>query len=719
MLFMGCITYVLVYNTLLEQAKKSNMRLVQNAMKTVEGSLANVMDLATLLSTDQDIVDFLQISESDRQELIVSMSKLQSNLPVIKDFNNLIDGYFLYSMENHSIIAPQQGFPNGELYYKRYYQYGDWDYFQWESEVLQTHSYGSLLPSRTMKYGSAQEPTLIYPYPVRHPVTQQIIGVAFFRVNSNRIATLLFPDFSANDNQVLLFNKNGEMLISLNGEQEQVPEGLYMAERETTSFQHTINGTHMFVSYCVSEKQNLIFTVATPMTVIQKQSSDVLRVIIISLIVLCGASMVLASYLFGRQHKQLLRIADRLVWKRQSAWKYDGIRQIDDAVSGLLFDNADLSTKVQEQKSQIQGILFSRLAAGGFPDHAALEKFVRDMDISIWGSSFRGIYLAFPENQLSIQLQAVLQAIMPYHDLLPCAVADETNRFLILYQNDTDDEESIADLFSNIYRTLLNIYQVKAVIYIGCACDDLLYINKSFESALQLLDVHSNNELDAHFLYIADKSVNFIRYCYSIQEQQKLINLILVNDLKGIDQLLQEIYDNNFKDQSLSASMQKLLYAQLVGTILNCNDDSSLASEIDNLLQIEKPKAFFAQAGNLCRTISLQIRKKSENNADKNMKEILEYIQENYMRYDISLSYIALKYHMSESHLSTRIKKHLGQNFQSYVEQLRIKKANELITAGTLSIQEISEQVGYLSPHSFRRAYKKVMGYTPSQFPRG
>ena len=148
-----------------------------------------------------------------------------------------------------------------------------------------------------------------------------------------------------------------------------------------------------------------------------------------------------------------------------------------------------------------------------------------------------------------------------------------------MYQNDTDDEESIADLFSNIYRTLLNIYQVKAVIYIGCACDDLLYINKSFESALQLLDVHSNNELDAHFLYIADKSVNFIRYCYSIQEQQKLINLILVNDLKGIDQLLQEIYDNNFKDQSLSASMQKLLYAQLVGTILNCNDDSSLASE--------------------------------------------------------------------------------------------------------------------------------------------
>ena len=98
----------------------------------------------------------------------------------------------------------------------------------------------------------------------------------------------------------------------------------------------------------------------------------------------------------------------------------------------------------------------------------------------------------------------------------------------------------------------------------------------------------------------ADKSVNFIRYCYSIQEQQKLINLILVNDLKGIDQLLQEIYDNNFKDQSLSASMQKLLYAQLVGTILNCNDDSSLASEIDNLLQIEKPKAFFAQAGKMC-----------------------------------------------------------------------------------------------------------------------
>ena len=715
MLFMSGITYILTYNALLEQAKKSNMRLAQNAMETVESSLANVTDLASLLNTDQDLVAFLQIAESDRQELIASMSKLQGDLPVIKDFNDLIDGYFLYSMVNRSIIAPQQGFPKSELYYSRYCQYGDWDYDRWEEEVLLTSNYGSLLPSMLMKYGSAQQATLIYLYPVRHPITQRIIGTAFFRINSEQIAALLFPDVSANDNQVFLFNKSGEMLISLNGEDSEAPEGLYQPDRGTTSFQHTINGVPTFVSYCVSEEQDLIFTVATPLSVIQKQSSDVLRAIIISLIVFCGTSMVLASYLFGRQHKQLIRIADRLGKKRQSGWKYDGMRQIDDAVSGLLFDNADLSTKVQEQQSQIRSILLSRLAAGGLPDHAALQKFVCDMDIAIWGSSFRGVYLVFPENQLPVQMQAVLRVIAPYQALLPCACADETNRFLILYQNHEEDDQAVADLFSNVYRTLLDIYQVKTVIYIGYACDDLLYVNKSFESALQMLDIHSSDGLDAHFLYIADKSASSTRYLYSIQEQQKLANLILVSDLEGNDELLEEIYRKNFEQHSLSSSMQKLLYAQLIGTILNCSDAAAPASEMDNLLQVDTPKVFFAQAKKLCRTISLQIRQKSENSTAKNMKEILAYIRENYMHYDLSLSYIALKYHMSESHLSTSIKKHLGQNFQNYVEQLRIDKANELMKSGSLSIQEISEQVGYLSPHSFRRAYKKVMGYTPSQ----
>ena len=123
---------------------------------------------------------------------------------------------------------------------------------------------------------------------------------------------------------------------------------------------------------------------------------------------------------------------------------------------------------------------------------------------------------------------------------------------------------------------------------------------------------------------------------------------------------------------------------------------------MDNLLQVDTPKVFFAQAKKLCRTISLQIRQKSENSTAKNMEEILAYIRENYMHYDLSLSYIALKYHMSESHLSTSIKKHLGQNFQNYVEQLRIDKANGQFVIGTLLGDALVEAGFQLNPQGLR-----------------
>ena len=71
---------------------------------------------------------------------------------------------------------------------------------------------------------------------------------------------------------------------------------------------------------------------------------------------------------------------------------------------------------------------------------------------------------------------------------------------------------------------------------------------------------------------------------------------------------------------------------------------------------------------------------------------------------------------MTESYLSLFIKEKLGETFSARVERLRIEKANQLLRETDLRIDVISEQVGYANSNTFRRAYRRVQGFSPSDY---
>lgn len=91
------------------------------------------------------------------------------------------------------------------------------------------------------------------------------------------------------------------------------------------------------------------------------------------------------------------------------------------------------------------------------------------------------------------------------------------------------------------------------------------------------------------------------------------------------------------------------------------------------------------------------------------------YIDENYFK-DLSLEYLAQKYNTSAQYISRLLKKELGMPFQTYLHQLRISKAKDLLVNSHLSVTQIYEKVGYNSRNTFIRSFKAVEGVTPSEY---
>lgn len=105
------------------------------------------------------------------------------------------------------------------------------------------------------------------------------------------------------------------------------------------------------------------------------------------------------------------------------------------------------------------------------------------------------------------------------------------------------------------------------------------------------------------------------------------------------------------------------------------------------------------------------------NGSRKIFYSITDYINKNYCE-DISVGSIAAAFYFSRGKLSTIFKKYSGVSINDYIGNLRIKKANAMILAGS-SVTEAAIESGFKNIRSFNNVYKRVMGMTPREYLSG
>ncbi|WP_008293729.1 AraC family transcriptional regulator [Congregibacter litoralis] len=80
-----------------------------------------------------------------------------------------------------------------------------------------------------------------------------------------------------------------------------------------------------------------------------------------------------------------------------------------------------------------------------------------------------------------------------------------------------------------------------------------------------------------------------------------------------------------------------------------------------------------------------------------------------------SIHQVASSYSITPQTLNKRLKQE-GYNFQRIKDEYRLSKAINMLSSGLHSIQEISEELGYLEPRSFTRAFKRLTGASPRDY---
>lgn len=93
--------------------------------------------------------------------------------------------------------------------------------------------------------------------------------------------------------------------------------------------------------------------------------------------------------------------------------------------------------------------------------------------------------------------------------------------------------------------------------------------------------------------------------------------------------------------------------------------------------------------------------------------------QELYPNPELSLELAAERLQVSSVYFGRIFKQEMGISFLSFLAQIRIKRAIQLLNATDLAIHAIAEQVGFLTQHYFSTSFKKHVGVSPNQYRRG
>ncbi|HHW00185.1 MAG TPA: response regulator [Clostridiaceae bacterium] len=185
-------------------------------------------------------------------------------------------------------------------------------------------------------------------------------------------------------------------------------------------------------------------------------------------------------------------------------------------------------------------------------------------------------------------------------------------------------------------------------------------------------------DLENVFLLAAEKGLNQYRLKKCVKKALREVERKLINDGFAVD----EVFDEYIDDEDV------ILKASSDGELLNIIDDivKKAAARIDASAKYQR----------------------------KEIRDAVRFIEKHACE-KISLSDIAAIVNLNETYLCKIFRENTGKSIVSYINEVKMTKAYELLASGDILVKEAAAAVGIDDQFYFNRLFKKYFGITPKE----
>ena len=296
--------------------------------------------------------------------------------------------------------------------------------------------------------------------------------------------------------------------------------------------------------------------------------------------------------------------------------------------------------------------------------------------------------------------------------------------FLFNYENE------YAEIESQIHRLLNQMLLQKDVfkklhltIGLGKRVNCLAEVGKSYETAYLAIKDRILAGTD-RIIEGKEKIVVQDYKDYFLHTVRELENVVENLDDKRISDIIQEWGTALSKDKEINGYQIEQSAKALVNSyLLSMQKNNYTLDEDDNLLKdfmksiencISLGEIQELLSGTLEQSLS-EYRHKRALSGSKPIRDAKEYIRNN-LAGNLTIQEVSEYVGYSSAHFSVRFKQECGITFSDYVMESRIEKSKELLKNTRETIESIAAAVGYSDVKSFTKNFKKYTEVKPSQY---
>ncbi len=669
--------------------------------------------------------------------------------------SNLKSTFYVYLREPPIILTPYAMYRHADFSDDRtYLQIEGTTLADWHAGLLSRYYRRGFFPARRVTIEDFTNKPMV-PYvqsiPAGTPVDPAVIdGVIVFFIGEEEFSSLLRNVTLPSGGWAYITGREGQVITGVRNEGNErlaadlpevirpvaidpaVPEGLHRA---------TVDGQDVFVVHTRSAA-GWTYVAVLPSRPILAPVYRLQRISVVSLALSMLIAMAIASVVSYRRAQPLQRLfASLRDFSGLDLQENASISALNSGVRRLIDQSRHLQDELRRQEIFHQHLLVSRLLEGSFRSSNEIQSFMSYLDITISESCYVVVVMSLAgfESLDSVDMieqlnhsKVVLKDLVNQHVRERTFIHDGNDESitLIVMTDRPDSAIFINDVTRELAETRRSfelVYHDRLLIGIGTARTEIMGIAPSFEEARRALARNKRAGGGEITVFSADM-VDTRGYYFPLDLEVRITNATRAGDVDALDAAFHALYEENFRKREVLGSQLRFLYHELFGTYqklvhaltaegVEPPEDPSASPIVAGEGSFDTPDIIGnleEQFREIART--MQSRKRSHNRTL--MNRIVEYIDTHYSDNGLGLYVVASTFSITESYLSFFFKEQMGENFSSYVENVRIGRSCDLLRTTEMSIAEVAAAVGYNSDKTFRRVFKKAKGISPTDFRR-
>lgn len=736
-MFLGIVGYGYAFTIVEKDINDANLSMLDQSKDILDQKLSNIGIATMQIASNQRIINPLTKDENQPEfyfsDMPVAIEELASYKLKVND-SEFVSDYYVYMKKSNYIVNPETVY-KADFYYNNVSQSTNMSYDNWINTLNKEQDGNYIADTIEKSDGSKKNSVIMYlqSLPLNF-FNKKYDGTLVVLLNKTGIDQLFSRIDLSKDGWIYIQDKQGKIITTITQNPKNVQ---YIKNNNFTSeqgyYKQYIGKEKVIVNYCTSPSNGWRYVLVLPDNIVMNKLNSFKRFILVIFIIELVIGILIAYFMAYRNSKPVNNILNQIkdtFGEEQLESKGDAFSRINSTISSLISSNKFLQEKMELQKPLILNAFTDRLLKGEFSNLNEVIANSSYIGINIDGEQYLTLVLRIYDRT---DVNEITEEIVHELNTIKLLLVDTFSRYLnnkALYHNidsqtmavviitdNSDNKDKITAIIEGIFDEFVKLYSLKILFGIGTIYSSVLEVWRSYQEALETLNYvqfHKNGKIK----WYDDIPKEAQSYYYPMDFEQRIINYVKTGELEQIKNLFSIIIEENFVSRKISSIMRKQLFYEIKGTM------------IKSVQQIPENPAIFEKVKNLDfeksiedsfqRILSIYVdlcNIVTENKSDRNqcvISKITNYIENNYMNQDLSLSLVSSEFHFSEGYLSFFFKEQTGQNFTDFVEQVRMKQACILLEDPELSINYIAEKVGYNSVQSFRRAFKRIKGVSPS-----